>query len=199
MTAAADRSIRHDLALRTAQDHQALHTHPWISSLAGPKLTAHRYMTLLSAYHAFFLAVEAQRLKLDAYPALSLRGPIDALASDLPAEAKAEPHSVVVDKVCPDTPPALLGALYVLHGAGFGAGTLNANVREVLPLAPREYLATGVSRELWRGLVRELNMLEADPADRDSLIQGAAATFREFGEFVTQYCEMHEPLLSSAV
>ena len=189
------RSVRQALAGRTREAHERLHVHPWIASLASSTLTVERYRLVLGAYRAYFEHVESERARLGLLPGLSLRGASRALASDL-AALDGDRHP----RVRPDGPrfedaPSLLGALYVLHGSGFGGRVLGARVRATLPEAPRAYLVGGTPPALWRRLEDELERLRDDEVARERLVRSAADTFDAFGRFVSRFCEHgREPL-----
>lgn len=182
-------TVRRLLAARTRAAHEALHLHPWIASLARPGLTHRRYRAVLGAYHGFFVGVESERERLVELPQLSLRPAITALASDAATSRRdADRDSASGVPRLPDR-PALLGALYVLHGAGFGASVLNRAVRTALPDAPRAYLGSATARETWRRLEDELEAYGGDDAACRRLIDGATATFSAFGRHVSRFCE----------
>ncbi len=126
-------SVRQVLAEATGPDHIELHGNPWIASLAGSDLTRDRYRVILGAYRAFFALAEAERRAKDVFSDLSLANPIAALDRDLadaPRRLHAEPK---LPMDCTATPAAILGLLYVLHGSGFGARVLGANVKKSCP------------------------------------------------------------------
>ena len=183
------RSVRQGLASRTREAHERLHAHPWIASLASPALTAGRYRLVLGAYHAFFAHVESERARLGLLPGLSLRDASHALASDLAALGDERHPRERPDGLRLEDGPTLLGALYVLHGAGFGGRVLGARVRATLPEAPRAYLGGGTPGALWRRLEDELERHRDDDVARERLVRGAAGTFDAFGRFVSRFCE----------
>ena len=194
MSAVSDRtnrcpSVREVLATRTREVHERLHTHPWISRLASASLTSGQYRAVLEAYHAFSVHVESARSELGVLRPLSLAPAIDALESDVAAlrgdtDRRLRPRGLRLDDR-----PAVLGALYVLHGSGFGNRVLSRSVRDSLPEAPRDYLETGVPRGLWVRLEAELERLRDDDVALERLEGGAASTFDAFGRFVSWHCE----------
>lgn len=186
MTGKDTASVRRILADATAADHEALHEHPYISRLAAPKLSKEDYGKLLAAYHAFYTAVEQARLRRHAFAILTLGPMIDALRQDMGdmrCTAQAPPNNLMLE-----TPQAVLGALYVLHGAGFGGRTLAVNLQRSLPGAPRRYLSAGTDKELWRELLACLDLSQEDEGSIARIIEGATQTFRAFGRFVSQSC-----------
>ena len=144
---------------------------------------------MLEAYHAFSVHVESARSELGVLPSLSLAPAIDTLESDVAAlrgdtDRRLRPHGLRLDDR-----PTLLGALYVLHGSGFGNRVLSRSVRDSLPEAPRDYLEAGVPRGLWVRLEAELEKLRDDDVALERLGRGAAITFDAFGRFVSWHCE----------
>jgi len=183
-------SVRQRLAQATAPEHTALHTHPWISQLAHPELDLADYATILTAYLTFFCQIEATRKNLNVFEHLSLCGQIAAIEQDLLITGIDVPSFGTDCKPLADQKPlAVLGALYVLHGAGFGAKTLNVNVRKTLPSAPRNYLSLGTTACVWRDLLSILECTASNCAEQQILFKGAALTFERFGRSVTQICE----------
>lgn len=183
-------SVRQRLARATAPDHNALHVHPWISKLAQPDLDLGTYAKVLRAYHAFFLNIEVVRHDLDAFSQLSLGLQIEAMEDDLhgfnfPIESPQEDRVPLRN----DAPWGVLGALYVLHGAGFGAKTLNSNVKTALPHASRKYLSLGTPTDVWRNLISQLERSQGLGREQGVLFEGASETFKRFGQSVTTYCE----------
>ena len=177
------------MAKATADAHAALHDHPWVSRLTLPGLTVQTYRRILSAYHIIYSEVEARRVAADVYAALSLGTAVSALAADISALGKGRARCecpVISDAM---GPVEILGALYVLHGSGFGARVLNASVARNLPTAPRAYLAVGTSPDLWRQLKGALQVFAGDTEKLEKLIESANATFHRVGQLVTDLCE----------
>jgi len=182
-------SVRQALATHTRQAHQRLHAHPWIGLLASPSLTREQYRTVMQAYRAFSCHVESARTHVGVLDFLSLAPAIEALERDIVAL-----HG---DTDRPCRPPilpledhaSLLGALYVLHGSGFGNRVLGRNVRDRLPDAPRGYLDTAFVRPVWQRLEATLEALGDDGPARGRLVRGAESTFEAFGRFVSCHCE----------
>ncbi|MFK7828256.1 MAG: biliverdin-producing heme oxygenase [Congregibacter sp.] len=192
MNSRQEPSVRRLLATRTASVHEALHAHSWISSLQDPSLTQDRYRLLLAAYYAFLSDLEAERARLDCYPLLSLGDQIANLKSDLeilPGELRT--LDVKIKK--PGGKRAeLLGSLYVIHGAGFGAASLTRHVKRSLPDASRHYLERGTSAATWRVMLGEIESLAGSLTDIERLVSGAAATFDSFGGFISAFCEANQ-------
>ena len=188
MKTKVDQSVRQKIATFTQRDHECLHTHAWISRLASPDITVAHYQLVLSAYQGFFARCELQRQQLDMFRELSLAPAIQRLESDTSKsiDLSATRPPVQIGAV---TVPDVLAALYVLHGAGFGARTLNANIRKSLPQAPRHYLSSGTSSETWRQLVSHLDACRGDTAMVTKLCDAAGNTFRRFGAHVSRVCD----------
>lgn len=179
------------LALRTRHAHEALHVHPWIASLLRPDLTINEYCTLLGAYHSFYEHVQQASATNRSIPAsLSLALATERLQQDLEclSHLHHEKPRIAIDLTVSDSAEQL-GALYVLHGARFGAAILNKSVRQSLPDAPRHFLDSGTTLETWQLLIKELELLRHDYLAQRKLINSAIGTFRAFGTHITRYCE----------
>ncbi len=182
-------SVRQMLAERTRQAHETLHEHPWIASLVDPGLTIGRYCTVLGAYHGFYNHVVEACSGHELPASLSLAPARDRLNYDLDCLNRYHQDNPQIPvELTVDGPVELLGALYVLHGSGFGATILNRNVRRVLPDAPRHFLGSGTARESWQQLILELECFSRDDLAREKLFNSASATFYAFGSHVTRYC-----------
>lgn len=174
--------VRARLAAATGEVHNALHHHPVLGALLSAELQPATYLSILIAYQRFFSAVETRRAELNAYPALTLSSPIAALNYDLQRSGWGRPHDSLDARWLEDD-AAVLGALYVLHGAGFGGRVLSRHVARSQPALPRRFLQTGPSRDTWRTLT---NALDAVDANRyPSLETGAQRTFAHLAEEVT--------------
>lgn len=183
-------SVRRRLAIATARQHESLHSHPWIASLTEADLTYERYSLILSAYLRFFQAVEGSRARMGAFPACGLSSSIEALSRDTEGCHPLSSQAVRADVAHVEgSRDAMIGALYVLHGAGFGARTLCAAVMTTLPEAECGYLSAGTPPKLWRSLLAELERLADSPVREERLVDSAAQTFASFGRFVTSFCE----------
>jgi len=183
-------SVRQMLATRTRKVHENLHVHPWIASLAKPGLTISRYGVVLGAYHDFYHHLEQSCSNHPLPECLSLRPARERLSLDLNSLAAVR---LATSRPCVeltiDDPVELLGALYVLHGASFGARILNRNVRIELPDAPRHFLESSTAGDAWQPLIAELEAFANNELAREKLTHGAKATFVAFGTFVTRFCE----------
>ncbi len=184
-------SVRSKLAKATAKQHESLHSHPWIASMLDPGLTIQKYCLVLSAYLRFFQAVEATRVRMGGFPDCSLESSIEALIRDT-----EDLHPLCLSPVpiemthAERSLDALIGVLYVVHGAGFGARTLCSAVRSTLPEAKCSYLSAGTPPKLWRSVLDELECLGGNSVRQQIAIDSAARTFLGFGRFVTSYCEI---------
>lgn len=186
--AAESGTVRADLARHTRADHEALHNHPWLSRLSQPGLSLPIYAAILRAYSALHFAIEAQRHALAVYPTLSLAPLCRALAADLDALPK-HPGASLWPLPALREASDVLGALYVLQGARFGARSLRASVDRALPGAPRYFFDAEMPPRLWRDLVRALDAQGADGEGRARLLAGARRTFHAVGAAVSAACE----------
>ena len=163
------RSVRATLAQATRYRHLALHEDPVLGALALPTLTETGYLRALAVFQHVFQTVEAERQARGAWPALSLAPECSALLRDLGQEARA------VGQPRFRSAAALLGGLYVLHGAALGRAGLRRNVRRTLPDSPQNFLSLTADPMVWRRLVE---VLESSTArERPTLIASAQDTF----------------------
>lgn len=183
------RSVRQALAAHTRTAHETLHQHRWISCLTNRSLTEDQYYCILNAYLQFYRHVESERCYLGALEELNLQDAIRFLESDT-ADAGHSGHDCISTvSLFFDNANATLGALYVLHGARFGAAILNKQVSETLPTVSRQFLENSTSRQQWRNLTNTIESLVEDEAAQKELFLSADLTFVAFGESVTEYCE----------
>ncbi len=184
-------SVRKSLIENTRAAHQELHKHHWIAALARPTITSGNYHRVLIAYRAFYKHVESARAELSTYPQLSLETAISALdddVSDQPSVEQRSEHRITLSLA---DSPSVLGALYVLHGAGFGASILNRNIKKALPTMKRSFLSAGTTQATWQQLNGELECMTNQPKAAEKLEATALETFISFGTFVTLVCESH--------
>lgn len=183
------RSIRQALAEHTRTAHETLHQHRWISCLTNSSLTEDRYYCILNAYLQFYRHVEFERCQLETLEEFNLQDAINFLESDT-SEAKRSNHDCLsTARLSLVNANATLGALYVLHGARFGAAILNKQVSETLPNVPRQFLENSTSRQQWRDLTDTIESLATDEVAQKDLFSSADLTFLAFGKSVTEYCE----------
>lgn len=181
--------VRQALAEATAPAHRALHVHPWIARLNAPDLSVQVYGQILLAYYSIYTEVEARRVAADVFAGLGLGPAVSALAADISALGKRKATRWCPVSAAWTEPVEILGALYVLHGSGFGARVLNASIARNLPAVPRNYFALGTSPILWRKLKGALQAFADEPAGQEKLIASANATFLRVGQAVTRHCE----------
>ncbi|MEO0421333.1 MAG: biliverdin-producing heme oxygenase [Pseudomonadota bacterium] len=174
--------VRVRLAAATDEVHNALHHHPVLGALLSADLERATYLAILVAYQRFFSAVETRRAELRAYPELNLGAPIAALDDDL-RESGWRPCRDPLHASWLEDDAAVLGALYVLHGAGFGGRVLAGHVARSQPGLPRRFLQTGPSRATWRTLTDALDTV--DGGRYPSLETGAQRTFAHLAEEVS--------------
>ncbi|NNK15684.1 MAG: biliverdin-producing heme oxygenase [Sulfitobacter sp.] len=189
MHVSSESDVRQALAEATAPAHRALHVHPWIARLNAPDLSVQVYRQILSAYYSIYAEVEARRVAADVYVGLGLGPAVSALAADISALEMGRATRWYPVSAAWMEPVEILGALYVLHGSGFGARVLNASIARNLPAVPRNYFALGTSPILWRNLKGALQAFADKPAGQEKLIESANATFLRVGQAVTRHCE----------
>ncbi|MEM6819824.1 MAG: biliverdin-producing heme oxygenase [Pseudomonadota bacterium] len=170
-------AVREALNVATRDLHQALHVHP-VSLALLERAESGAVRTLLRANLRFTSTLEAARETACCWSDLSLAAPRDALRRDLPDQ----------DADCESPPPdyqnadALLGALYVAHGAQFGRQQLRNAIEagESKPLP--EYFTLPIDQAAWRRLLTELEENGADPERFRTMVAGAKAAFRHYRE-----------------
>jgi len=181
-------SIRHALADHTRCAHESLHHHHWISRLTSPSLTKDLYFLILAAYLECYRHLERSRSSLGVYESLNLRDAVANLEFDTAGEIDGCKSVEITQNLTIDSPFSMLGALYVLHGARFGASILNRHVSSTLPDVPRHFLQNTTPTHQWRALVTEIELLTTDRKAQQELFNGADDTFTAFGRGVTEYC-----------
>lgn len=163
-------SVRHWLRQQTDGVHQALHGHRLLGPLVSPDVSRSAYLAALRVFHNVFAAVEQRRAAVGIYPRFALKPAVDALTLDL----RRGPAVAELPKLDSD---AVLGALYVAHGAAFGGAVIGRNIAQVLPEAPRAYFGQERAPDLWTALVSEMEAHGGAAAARARLEAGAQAVF----------------------
>ena len=191
--------VRQALVAATRDAHEALHRHERIVPLMGQELTVAIYRDLLMDYFTFYGGVEAQRRSAGRWPALSLEPLLGALRSDLSdlgaprlrarhddRDCRGRANGVRATGLKLASDEAALGALYVLHGASFGASVIGTSVERALPNVPRRFFShpRGLAAR-WRQLLADLERTGKPPRNRAAIVAGADATFLHFGTFLS--------------
>ena len=166
-------SLRAELAEATRPAHQRLHRHKVLKRLFAVDLTQAEYLAILDTYRSLYAAAETARVATGRFQNLTLTPALMALrrdgceTSDRPAPdlALADDHQI-------------LGALYVLHGARFGAQHMRRALRRSLPGAPHHFFGLAPDPTQWAALLGEIEVLRPDPIAAGQLIDGADLTFQ---------------------
>ena len=179
--------VRQALVLATRDAHEALHEHARIAPLMRSDLTVDVYRDLLIDYFILYTNLEAQRAAASWWPALSLEPLVSALRWDLSDLGTPRPAFERVEtglELASDD--AVLGALYVLHGASFGASVIGSAIARTLPHSPCRFFSRpqGLARR-WRRLLASLETTGKAEPKRQAIIAGADATFLHFGTFLS--------------
>ncbi len=168
------------LRAATRPQHEALHIHPLLAPLARPDITPGQYRDALTAFDAFYRAMEAGRTipTLDGVP----DAPVDEwLAHDL-ATTGARPLAITVN--CPpiDSEARLWGYLYVKQGAMLGGAVMSKNLNRALGLRPGtdQLFFAGYGAETgmrWKELIENL-FRQAARLPHAEIIEMAVASFQ---------------------
>ncbi|WP_299686509.1 hypothetical protein [uncultured Tateyamaria sp.] len=167
-------NVRKHLAHVTDDVHQALHHDPLLSRLMNPGLTASDYADALAVFHGLYAAVERARTQMDVYPEFSVHRECHSLEQDLRHRDGPSLGSPRFRLGCEH---AVLGALYVAHGAAFGRNSMRSNILHALPQRRHHFVGLSPSADLWTSLLKELDMRGQVSADLVRIEQGADRTF----------------------
>ncbi|MEM7732359.1 MAG: biliverdin-producing heme oxygenase [Pseudomonadota bacterium] len=168
-TMAGFETVRSFLATKTGAEHQALHDHPLFSKLISEDLTTSEYMACIDVQFRAFGAIEAVRVRLEAYGEFSLKPQIAALAEDL------DHPDMSRDALRFTMPDQVLGALYVAHGSQFGRAVIRRALQKNLPNAPRAYFDMPTDAKGWRVFLQAMEA--TGPVHSDALLHGAIVAF----------------------
>ena len=168
------------LRAATGPQHEALHIHPLLAPLSRPDVTGGQYRDALTAFDAFYRAMEAGR---------TLRAPegvpdapvVAWLAHDLAATG-GRPLALGVN--CPpiDSEARLWGYLYVKQGATLGGAVMSKNLNRALGLRPGvdQLFFAGYGAETgmrWKELIENL-FRQAAKLPHAEIIEMAVASFQ---------------------
>ena len=181
MTAVGPTTARIRIKRATDAVHTRLHGVAALSRLAASGVTAAQVRTALTFFHALYHHIEETRRAVHVWPEFSLHRELAALDRDLDGAAPppAEPGPQV-------SASALLGQLYVAHGAAFGRSTFLPNVRAHAPDAPSAFLCLKSDPEQWRSLVRTLDRIGVQDPGALAEIEGGALSAFERAETLAQ-------------
>lgn len=164
--------FRTDLRRKTRAVHHALHLHPVLCALTHPEVSEAQYRRALRVFKTFYDAVEEERRRLNAWMLLTVATECEALALDLDA---FETERCRLRFRNADT---LLGGLYVAYGAAYGRAQFNANVRQAIPKAPRQFLSLSFPVARWKALLTCLEERSIACQARADVLTGAFHAFR---------------------
>lgn len=163
--------VRAQIALSTRDLHEALHHDPVLGRLTAPDITPRCYRTALRVLQVFYEAVEEARQRADVWPDLSLQTVCAQLRADV------SPHCAAETPLIYETEEALLGGLYVAHGASFGRSSFRANVARALPDMPQAFISERLGKATWQSLVARMERCGCDAPAAERIEQGAAQSF----------------------
>ena len=172
------------LRAATREQHEALHVHPLLAPLNRPDLTHAQYADALTAFDAFYRAMEAGRT-VPAPPGVPDAPVVDWLAHDLVATG-AQPLTITVD--CPpiDSEARLWGYLYVKQGSMLGGAVMSKNLNRALGLRPGtdQLFFAGYGAETgprWKELIENL-FRRAPSLSQADIIEMAGASFQAIAD-----------------
>ncbi|KIC48902.1 biliverdin-producing heme oxygenase [Tateyamaria sp. ANG-S1] len=163
--------VRSEVAQATRQIHDALHRDPLLSCLMHADLTQAAYQSALGVFAQFYGAIETARNAVNLFPEFHLKAECVALQQDVCLVSPPEPRFALQGR------QALLGALYVAHGAAFGRNSMRTNVITALPNASHHFLRCPAPAHRWRALISTLEQVGHGPRARQRIIDGAQQAF----------------------
>ena len=170
MSVKQGQTVRQFVAARTQAAHQRLHENPLLGQLAHPKINKSEYHAALQIFHAVFQRVEALRRSQAIWPELSVQAQCDRLTQD--RSTTATPIDLALH-----SKPAVLGALYALHGSQFGGAIISRNIQAALPHEPQAYFSTKGNVAQWKDLVGQLETYQDQDNDIAEIVAGANRVF----------------------
>lgn len=174
MTKSPDYSseVRAFVSAQTRNIHEALHHNPILERLTNPEITACEYVTAIQVLSSFYQAVEAERERLDTWDEFTLASECKALSHDLTGQSKTYVTLLFKDRA------ALLGGLYVAHGASFGRAQFRKNLCANLPDAPQSFVNQRTDKSTWRALTDRMEHYSQNTHHLASLLNGAKKSFQ---------------------
>ena len=164
-------NVRARIALLTREIHDALHHDAVLGRLTAPDLTPQCYRTALAVLQKFYHAIEGERRRADRWPDLSLQSLCAALDEDL------GPHVGTAPALVFDSEDALLGGLYVAHGASFGRASFRANVTARLPQVSQRFIGQRIDKGVWQRLTGLMEDRGSNDQAVERIGQGAEMSF----------------------
>ena len=165
-------SLRAELAEATRPAHQRLHRHKVLKRLFAVDLTQAEYLAILDTYRSLYAAAEATRVASGRFQNLTLTPALIALRRDgCETSDQPAPDLALTDD------HQILGALYVLHGARFGAQHMRRALRRSLPGATHHFFGLAPDPAQWAALLGEIEALRPDPSAAARLVDGADRMF----------------------
>ena len=167
-----------DLRAETRQQHEALHVHPLLAPLSRPDVTRDQYRDALTAFDAFYRAMESGRT-IAAAPGVPDAPVTDWLAHDLAGIARPTLEMAVP---AIDTEAKLWGYLYVKQGSMLGGAVMSKNLNRALGLRPGvdQLFFAGYGPETgarWKDFIENL-FQKASGLSQIEIIEMAGASFQ---------------------
>ncbi len=164
-------STRKHLRLATGQIHAELHELPMLRPLKSETISSDQYQRALIVFQSIFRSIEDERSRYRKWAEFSLKSECSALLKDL---GPGETCDMRITFHCEN---ALLGGLYVAHGAAFGRAVFCQTVRTSLPASLQAFASLPISAERWQSLLTCLERKGRQSKARAEIVGGAKLTF----------------------
>ena len=168
--------MRQILLDSTHDAHRALHRDSIFRSLMNSGLSQTQYQRTLHVFKRLYDEIEESRVTWNTWHRFSVMAECAALERDL-GEARTRTvlqfHSA----------QAVLGGLYVAHGAAFGRTAMYKSVQIQLPYASHAFLSLPMARTRWSAFLHCLECEGSEPVARKEIMNGAQQAFAAIAEF----------------
>lgn len=168
-------STRRYLAQITYDVHQALHHDPVLSQLLDPMISPERYTRALSVFAHFYQVVEELRVAQGVYLPFSLEADCAALDRDL-IELRVKALATNKSPLQFESDAAMLGGLYVAHGASFGRNAMRKSLQTALPELSHHFFQRRLQGDTWNALLQAVEVV--GERRRKELAEGAEHAFK---------------------
>lgn len=177
--------VRSYVSAQTHNIHEALHHNPVLERLTNPAITGREYIIAMQVLSSFYQAVETERERLDTWDEFTLAGECKALSQDLTGQPKTFVTLLFNDRA------ALLGGLYVAHGASFGRAQFRKNLCSNLPDVPQSFVNQRTDKNTWRALTDRMEHYSENTHNLASLLNGAKNSFQAVADATAVHATAH--------